>query len=124
MLGNGFEIKKLKLQPRITLTISTLILVVLLLTSYLFYYILSETVEEQIGKRALHVAKTVAAIPEIQEAFQKENPASIIQPIAEKIQMDTEADFIVVGNKGIRYAHPERDKIGEKWLAEIIKAFY
>ena len=70
MLGNGFEIKKLKLQPRITLTISTLILVVLLLTSYLFYYILSETVEEQIGKRALHVAKTVA-IPEIQEAFQK-----------------------------------------------------
>lgn len=39
--------------------------------------------------------------------------------------MDTEADFIVVGNKeGIRYAHPERDKIGEKWLAEIIKAFY
>lgn len=65
------KLKKLKLQPRITLTISTLILVVLLLTSYLFYYILSETVEEQIGKRALHVAKTVAAIPEIQEAFQK-----------------------------------------------------
>lgn len=64
-------LKKLKLQPRITLTISTLILVVLLLTSYLFFYILSETVEEQIGKRALHVAKTVAAIPEIQEAFQK-----------------------------------------------------
>lgn len=65
------KLKKLKLQPRITLTISTLILVVLMLTSYLFYYILSETVEEQIGKRALHVAKTVAAIPEIQEAFQK-----------------------------------------------------
>ena len=41
-----------------------------MLTSYLFYYILSETVEEQIGKRALHVAKTVA-IPEIKEAFQK-----------------------------------------------------
>ena len=42
-----------------------------MLTSYLFYYILSETVEEQIGKRALHVAKIVAAIPEIKEAFQK-----------------------------------------------------
>ena len=53
------KFKKLKLQPRITLTISTLILVVLMLTSYLFYYILSETVEEQIGKRALHVVKTV-----------------------------------------------------------------
>ena len=85
MLGNGFEIKKLKLQPRITLTISTLILVVLLLTSYLFYYILSETVEEQIGKRALHVAKTVAAIRN-SGSFSKENPASIIQPIAEKFE--------------------------------------
>ncbi|ARO16548.1 sensor kinase citA VC0791 [Bacillus cereus G9241] len=111
------KFKKLKLQPRITLTISTLILVVLMLTSYLFYYILSETVEEQIGKRALHVAKTVAAIPEIKEAFPKENPASVIQPIAERIRMDTEADFIVVGNKeGIRYAHPERDKIGEAMI--------
>ena len=47
----------------------------------------------------MHVAKTVAAIPEIKEAFQKENPASIIQPIAEKIRIDTDADFIVVGNK-------------------------
>ncbi|QWH21416.1 sensor histidine kinase [Bacillus mycoides] len=111
------KLKKLKLQPRITLTISTLILVVLLLTSYLFYYILSETVEDQIGKRALHVAKTVAAIPEIGEAFQKENPASIIQPIAEKIRIETDADFIVVGNKdGIRYAHPKRDKIGERMV--------
>ena len=40
MLGNGFDIEKLKLQPRITLTISTLILVVLLLTSYLFLHII------------------------------------------------------------------------------------
>lgn len=50
-------------------------------------------------------------------SFSKENPASIIQPIAERIRMDTEADFIVVGNKeGIRYAHPERDKIGEAMI--------
>ncbi|EJS64810.1 sensor histidine kinase [Bacillus cereus] len=108
------KFKKLKLQPRIILTISTLILAVLLLISYLFYYILSETVEDQIGKRALYVAKTVATVPEIIEAFQKENPASIIQPIAEKIRIETDADFIVVGNKeGIRYAHPNRDRIGE-----------
>ena len=31
-----------------------------------------------------------------------------------KIRIDTDADFIVVGNKeGIRYAHPRKDKIGE-----------
>ncbi|MBD5796502.1 histidine kinase [Bacillus pseudomycoides] len=105
--GMILKVKKLKLQPGITLTIGTLIFFVIVLTSFLFYYIVSETVEEQIGKRALHVAKTVAAIPEIQEAFQKENPSAIIQPIVEKIRVETDADFIVVGNKdGIRYAHP------------------
>ncbi len=80
------KLKKLKLQPRITLTISTLILVVLLLTSYLFYYILSETVEEQIGKRALHVAKTVAAIPEIQEAFQKKIQLLLFSQLQKKFE--------------------------------------
>ncbi|WP_179863212.1 ATP-binding protein [Bacillus pseudomycoides] len=111
------KVKKLRLQPRITLTIGTLIFFVIVLTSFLFYYIVSETVEEQIGKRALHVAKTVAAIPEIQEAFQKENPSAIIQPIVEKIRVETDADFIVVGNKdGIRYAHPLRERIGKEMV--------
>lgn len=80
------KLKKLKLQPRITLTISTLILAVLLLTSYLFYYILSETVEDQIGKRALHVAKTVAAIPEIQEAFQKKIQLLLFSQLQKKFE--------------------------------------
>ncbi len=115
--GMILKVKKLKLQPRITLTIGTLIFFVIVLTSFLFYYIVSETVEEQIGKRALHVAKTVAAIPEIQEAFQKENPSAIIQPIVEKIRVETDADFIVVGNKdGIRYAHPLRERIGKEMV--------
>lgn len=81
------KFKKLKLQPRITLTISALILVVLLLTSYLFYYILSETVEEQIGKRALHVAKTVAAIPEITEAFQKKTQLLSFNQLQKKFEL-------------------------------------
>lgn len=115
--GIILKLKKLKLQPRITLTISALIFFVLILTSFLFYYIVSKTVEEQIGKRALHVAKTVAAIPEIQESFQKENPSAMIQPIVEKIRIETDADFIVVGNKdGIRYAHPLREKIGKEMV--------
>lgn len=80
------KLKKLKLQPRITLTISTLILVVLLLTSYLFYYILSETVEDQIGKRALYVAKTVAAIPEIGEAFQKKIQLLLFSQLQKKFE--------------------------------------
>lgn len=80
--------------------------------------------EEQTGKRALHVAKAVATIPEIHEAFQTEDPSVIIQPIVEKIRVETDAEFIVVGNtEGIRYAHPVRDRIGEEMVGAITKGF-
>lgn len=111
------NIKKLKLQPRIALFIGSLVLFIIILTSTLFYYILSKSIEDQIGKRALHVAETIAIMPEVREAFLKENPSEIIQPIAEKVRIETDADFIVVGNKdGVRYAHPVKDRIGEEMV--------
>lgn len=111
------NVKKLKLQPRIALFIGSLVLLIILLTSILFYYILSKSIEDQIGKRALHVAETIALIPEVREAFFKENPSEIIQPIVEKIRVETNADFIVVGNKdGVRYAHPVKNRIGKEMV--------
>lgn len=69
------------------------------------------------GKRALSVARTVANMPEIREAFQMKDPASVIQDIVKPIQKDTEAEYIVVGNQeGIRYSHPKADHLGEKMI--------
>ncbi|MGF9964756.1 ATP-binding protein [Bacillus rhizoplanae] len=111
------KLKKLKLQPRVALFIGILVLFVIIQMSILFYYILSDSMEDQIGKRALQVAKTVASIPEIRKAFHTNHPSEVIQPIAEQIRAETGAEFIVVGNKeGIRYAHPVPDRIGEKMV--------
>lgn len=108
---------KLKLQDRITLLISVLVILVIMLSSALFYYATWHSVEQQVGKRALHLAQFVAAMPEIHEAFKQEEPWTYIQPIVERIRLETDAEFIVVGNEhGVRYSHPIPDRIGKEMV--------
>lgn len=111
------KIKNMKLQYKVTFFIVILILFVILLTSILFFYTLSNTVEKQLGKRALHVATTIAEMDQVRNAFFIEEPSTIIQPIAEQIRLETGAEFIVIGNKeGIRYSHPLPERIGRKMV--------
>ncbi|QJQ98636.1 sensor histidine kinase [Halomonas sp. PGE1] len=73
----------------------------------------AEIISDQMGQRALAVAQSVAAIPELVAAFDEPDPSVTIQPIAERIRRDTGARYVVVGNaEGIRYSHPLPDRIG------------
>lgn len=106
--------KTIKLQTKMVLLIFGLLLFVLVVLGSLFSQMLSETLEEQIGKRALHVAETIASIPVVIEAFDDPHPWETIQPIAEEVRMKTGAEFIVVGDKdSIRYSHPIPERIGK-----------
>ncbi|PIC68103.1 histidine kinase [Sporosarcina sp. P21c] len=92
--------------------------IILLIGGFMSFFV-TDTLETQIGKRALSVAKSVAVIPEISQAFDSNDPSAIIQPIVQKIQAQTDAEFIVVGNQQeIRYAHPSPDRIGNKMIGE------
>lgn len=109
--------KRWKLQHRITFFALIIIFIIVIQTSILFYFTLSETIEKQLGKRAVHVAETVANTPEIIDAFQTEKPWLIIQPIVERIRFVTDAEFIVVGNlQGVRYSHPIPERIGKEMV--------
>ena len=69
---------------------------------------------DQAGQRSLVIARTVAEMPEIHRAFGREHPERTIEPIAERIRLATGALFVVVANnRGIRYSHPDRAKIGK-----------
>ena len=73
----------------------------------------AEIISDQMGQRALAVAQSVAAIPELVAAFDEPDPSVTIQPIAERIRRDTGARYVVVGNAdGIRYSHPLPDRLG------------
>jgi two-component system CitB family sensor kinase/CitB family two-component system sensor histidine kinase CitS len=73
----------------------------------------AEIISDQMGQRALAVARSVATIPELVAAFDDPDPSATIQPIAERIRRDTGARYVVVGNAdGIRYSHPLPDRLG------------
>ncbi|WP_083402379.1 sensor histidine kinase [Bacillus sp. MUM 116] len=75
----------------------------------------SKQIEENKGRMALEISKTVSFIPTIIESFQTSSPSKTIQPLAEKIRKETGAEFVVIGNKdGTRYSHPLKTFIGKK----------
>lgn len=70
--------------------------------------------DRESGRQSLAIARTVAQIPEIRAAFGTRRPERTINPIAERIRTRTDAAFVVVANeRGIRYSHPDPDKIGK-----------
>lgn len=73
---------------------------------------LSSSLDEQIGLRALHVAKTIATMPEIITAVQNRD-AQFLQPLTRDLAKTNDALFIVIGDsKGIRLAHPNPKMVG------------
>ncbi|MBN6206615.1 sensor histidine kinase [Ralstonia pickettii] len=110
---------RFNLKVKMIALISILIIGIFIIFAFFLYSFISNTTKDQVGKRALSVAKTVATIPEIKAAFLLEDPAAVIQKIVMPIQEETEAEFIVVGNtESIRYAHPDAENIGKRMVGE------
>ncbi|MFB7641412.1 ATP-binding protein [Peribacillus butanolivorans] len=111
--------KKMKLRSKINWLVSLNILFVLILVISAFFYMFVSNKFSETGERALTVAKTVASLPQIVQAFHEQNPSSEIQPLVESVRLKTGAEFIVVGNMDtIRYSHPNSARIGEYMVGE------
>ncbi|QQK80854.1 sensor histidine kinase [Salicibibacter cibi] len=109
----------INLKVKMILLICTLIIGMFAIVGLFIHYFFTNSLEDQMGERVINVAQSVANIPELQEAFAEEDPASTIQPIVEPIREDTGAEFIVIGNTNeIRYSHPVPDRIGERMVGE------
>lgn len=109
--------RRLTLQSRMIILLTGLIVGIISVVGMIFYTIIANTIEDQVGKRALHVAKIVANMPQVRGAFQTIDPSAILQPIAENVRIQTEAEFVVIGDKnGIRYTHPVADRIGKSMV--------
>jgi hypothetical protein len=78
--------------------------------------------EIRAGDQSLAIARTVAASPDIIDAFATPDPPKLINPIAEAIQRTNGAAFVVVVNRdGIRYSHPNAAMIGICERAVLVK---
>jgi two-component system, CitB family, sensor histidine kinase CitS len=111
----GLKTQKISLQIKIFGLVLLLGLLLILLLSVIFGYRESKQIEENRGRMALEISKTVSYIPSIISAFQTSDPSKTIQPLAEKIRKETGAEFVVIGNKeGTRFSHPLTSMIGKK----------
>jgi two-component system CitB family sensor kinase len=79
--------------------------------------------EESERERARSVAETVAQAPSVRAALATADPASRLQPVAERIRRRTGVAFVVVMSpQGMRYSHPNPDRIGERFVGTIAPA--
>jgi two-component system CitB family sensor kinase len=71
--------------------------------------------ERQYGERALAVAQSVAAIPDVRKLVADADSWKVLQPLAEEIRESTGVSFVVIADEhGIRRSHPNPDEIGQR----------
>lgn len=111
--------ERASLQSRIFSFGAAFVSLVAIIIGVSFYFIISDAIEQQIGERALNIAKTTAERPDIIKGFHAVDPSEALQPIATSIEKSTGAEYVVIGNKdGIRYAHPVKERIGQKMVGD------
>lgn len=111
--------RNLTLQSKIFVYGALFVTAISLLIGTSFYFTMSESIEQQIGNRALNIAVTTASRPDVVVGFELTNPSDVLQPIAEEVRKLTGAEYVVIGNtQGIRYAHPVPKRIGQKMVGD------
>jgi two-component system CitB family sensor kinase len=79
--------------------------------------LLRAELERQFESRALAIAHSVAADPEIAVGVTAGSPSpdGVVEQLAEQVRRRTGALFVVVtDDRGVRYSHPNRDAIGRR----------
>lgn len=103
------------LRVQLILLQALIVAVVTLIAGVTAGVIQAHTVRDAYEDRMLAVAQSIASMPAIRSAFQDEDPAATIQPLAETIRKASDLTYVVIANAdGIRYSHPNPSRIGEK----------
>lgn len=107
------------LLPKIILFSTMLVIITLFTSTFFLSQILNELMEDQLGKRALAISKTISMMPEVIELVEKDDPNDKLQKIILQISKSIDAQFIVIGDENsIRLTHPDEEKIGKKMVGE------
>ncbi|WP_207061112.1 sensor histidine kinase [Motiliproteus sp. SC1-56] len=107
------SLRRLKLKSRMVLILGLMALLQTSLLGLFALHYLDNSLEEQMAQRALHVAKTIAASPEVIEGVATADSARL-QTISRALATNIPARFVVIGDRdGIRLAHPTPERIGK-----------
>jgi len=111
-----------RLQTKLSLLVTALLILLVSLIGALFSDSSEKLLREQIGRKALEVAQSVAINQQIIEGLQA-GDAAAVQPVAEAIRRATGAEYVVVGDRNeIRFSHPAPEKIGQRFVGGDLDA--
>ncbi len=72
-------------------------------------------ITRQEGARALAVAESVAAAPEVRAAYDDADPSAVLQPLAESVRRANGLTFVVLADRDqVRLTHPDPTLIGRR----------
>lgn len=109
--------RTLKLQTKIMILVFAVVVVALLVTNWLTSRSVEIEIQKGTGRQAISVAKLVARSPIIVEGLTGKQQISELQRYAIESADATDVEFIVVLDmQGIRKAHPDPAKIGQKFV--------
>ncbi|MFG2752491.1 SpoIIE family protein phosphatase [Streptomyces xanthophaeus] len=97
-------------------------IVVLLAAAALLALVLQSRhdIDREARNRSVSVAQTFAHSLGLQDALRTQDPSAVLQPLAEETRKAADVDFIVVmDTEGIRYTHPQPDRIGKRFVGTI-----
>ena len=102
---------------RVLLFALLVVFITLIVLIFFLNTILQDVLEDQIGKKALALSKTISLMPQIVNLVEIDDRMGQLQPIVEGIKKEIDAEFIVIGDaNSMRLTHPKVDRIGEKMV--------
>jgi two-component system CitB family sensor kinase len=105
----------MSLRVQLLLLQALIVCAVVLVTGIVAASLLEREMRAAYLDRMIGVAQSVATLPAIRDAYDDEDPAAVIQPIAEVIREASNVTYVVVTDAdGIRYSHPDPDRIGQR----------
>lgn len=107
--------KKLKISTQIAVIVSIILFFSVTFASLTMMNRMVQIYEQELGNRVMAIGQSLAQFPAVRQAVTMplESGNTIIQPIAERVRMATDVDYIIIINmEKIRYSHPVADRIG------------
>jgi two-component system CitB family sensor kinase len=114
MFGSGV-VGRLRFSRQIFVLQTSVVVLLIGLVAVMVGWLLRNTLTEEYGERALAIARTVAADPEVVAAVAGRNRGGALEREVTDLTARTGALFVVVtDDRGIRLAHPDPGQVGAR----------
>lgn len=108
--------KTWKMSTRIAVIVSMIVFLSGMVGSSLMINRITDEYELELGKRVMAIGQSLAQSPNIQNGLQEAEGWRSIQPVAERVRLATDVEYVVIMNMDkIRYSNPLEDRIGTKF---------